>query len=102
MSERMLPEDEEPYPNLIARGYRMTSKKNPDYNCVAWAADWDKSRWIDPIQPPEPGVEWPDDLPRGYSVEHFMRIFSKIGYSPCDNPDLEQGFDKVAFWDDAQ
>jgi hypothetical protein len=100
MSDRMLPEDEEPYPNLIARGYRKTSKLNPNYNCVAWALDWITSRWIDHTEPQEPGCIWPDDVPKGPHVENYMRLFAKFGYVPCNGPELEDGFDKVAFWDD--
>lgn len=95
----MLPEDEEPYPNLISRGYEMTSPVCSNYNCVAWAADWDSSRWWGPEEN-EPGVHWPDGVPRGNYIENYMQVFARLGFIPCDGPELEDGFDKIAFWDD--
>lgn len=43
-------------------------------------------------------VAWPDDVRNDESVEAFIAYFESIGYSPCDNSTLEEGFLKIAIF----
>jgi hypothetical protein len=41
---------------------------------------------------------WPPEAPREESPEAFIAAFSTLGYLPCENPDLELGFEKIALY----
>jgi hypothetical protein len=87
---------ESQYPKLDAAGYRVTSKKDKKYNCVAWAAKRDEEWWWEPLN--EPGCYWPKEVPFNHSFESYVKVFELLGYSYCDNPALEHGFEKVALF----
>src|SRR5438132_472849 len=55
---RLTPEDEESFPGLVSAGYRVSSPKDPNHNCMAYAAG-DTSRKWDPARIPVPGYYWP-------------------------------------------
>jgi len=84
------------YPQLNAAGYSVTSNKDKKYNCVAWAAERDQERWWEPLS--EPGCYWPKQVPFDHSFENYVKVFEALGYSPCDNPSLEAGFEKIALY----
>lgn len=44
----------------------------------------------------EPEVTWPDGIRNDESVEAIVEYFTSTGYVPCDNPELEHGYLKVA------
>jgi hypothetical protein len=77
------------FPNLAADGYTMASPKTHTYNCIAWAAG-DASRWW------EPGIYWP--APPGDELAALTDLFAILGYAPCDNEELEAGYEKVALY----
>jgi hypothetical protein len=83
------------FPDLASTGYTITSPATPVYNCIAWAAgvvdDW---WWPDPM-----GVSgWPLSAPRVETLEAFLIAFESLGYTRCDSPELEPGFEKVALY----
>jgi hypothetical protein len=88
---------EHEHPNLVPESYTVTSPKNPDYNCVAWALD-DADSWIDTSG--QPGTEWPPHIPREHSVEAYIELFHDAGYLECTDGDLEAGEEKVALYTD--
>jgi hypothetical protein len=96
MPERLSAKDEAKFPNLATSGYSKTSEKDVRYNCVAWAADWDRSRWWEPFG--GTGKYWPQGVPEGYYVENYMRAFATLGYEPCESPAVEPGFEKIALF----
>ncbi len=98
MPERLSPRDEAKYPKLLVSGYAKTSDKNPRYNCVAWAADWEMNLWWEPFLK-GPGIYWPD-VPEGYYIDNYARAFATIGYVECALSDKhhEPGFDKIALY----
>lgn len=98
MKDRLDQDFEEQYPKLNAAGYLVTSKKDKIYNCVAWAAERDQKRWWEPLN--EPGCYWPKEVPFNHSFENYVKVFTVLGYSYCDNPSLEDGFEKVALFSD--
>ena len=99
MRDRLDQDLEDQYPKLNAAGYKITSKKDKKYNCVAWAAKRDQDNWWEPLK--EPGCYWPKEVPFNYSFENYVKVFKVLGYSYCDNPSLEYEFEKVALFSDA-
>jgi hypothetical protein len=92
MSEERL---ESLFPNLKQGGYAITSEEDVDYNCVAWAVG-DSRQWWEPL----PGFYWPPGVMKEYTVTAYARIFEIHGYTACDNPDFEAGYEKIAIFVD--
>jgi hypothetical protein len=91
------PEAEVAFPNLRKEGYRRTSEKDPDCNCIAYAAGRADQKWW-PTD--DEGYYWPLSDPHDDSIAAFISAFGTEGYSPCDNADVEQGYEKVAIYVD--
>ncbi|MBM4056257.1 MAG: hypothetical protein FJ264_16630 [Planctomycetes bacterium] len=90
-------EIEKVFPNLRISGYSITSPATPEYNCIAWAAGETESWWEpDPLSL----YYWPSNIPRRYTAEAYIKAYEKIGYSVCNNPADEEGFEKVAIYID--
>jgi hypothetical protein len=81
------------YPNLSYTEYEVTSKATKAYNCFAWAAKEDDRWWS-----PEPDGFWPDGVPRELTIEAVNQVYQTLGYEPCENADLEPGFEKIAIY----
>lgn len=85
------------YPKLQSSGFKTTSDKSAEYNCIAWAAG-DSERWWWPYVDPPPYSFWPEGVPREETLHAFLTAFRTLGYSPCHNTRFESGFEKVAFF----
>jgi hypothetical protein len=96
------------FPNLAAGGYDPTSDATrypPQigaYNCIAWAAQdpsINKPQTCRFWWPEGTNVYWPSWIadPEN-TVACFIRTFSFLGYTLCDNSRLEFGYDKVALY----
>jgi len=77
--------------------YLITSDSADEYNCIAWAAN-DTERWWWP----HPDAYWPTGIPRVETLENFIRVFQSLGYEPCEDGALEDGYSKVAIYLNAQ
>lgn len=82
--------------------FDITSPKNPDYNCIAWAANY-SDRWMQPPNgsklPYTDGVSyWPDGVTCGMSKECLIEVFKRKGYVECSSWMHEDGFQKVALY----
>ena len=91
------------FPNLKPEEYGKESPESPHYNCIAFAAGV-TNRWWWPRLPkgprgPAPRYAWPLGAPTEPNVEAFVKAFETLGYSVCDNGDLEEGFEKIAIYD---
>ena len=77
------------------RDYHETSPREKRYNCIAWAAGDDTQFWW-----PDPYADryWPAGVPRETSVAAFMAAFRTLGYEPCTDGSLDDGFQKVAIY----
>lgn len=92
------------FPNLLQDSeFKITSKQDIKYNCIAWAAIYD-DKWY---WPPDgarhlDGVYnvWPKDIPATKELESFVKLFNSFGYEVCDNSDYEENFRKVALYVD--
>jgi hypothetical protein len=89
------------YPNLASSDYRITSPRNPEYNCFAWAAEEDDRWW----SPTSEDYYWPEDAPTAWdtatALETLIQTFALSGYKPCDSADFEPGIQKVAIYIDS-
>src|SRR5947207_9629319 len=94
------PEKEAAFPNLRPEDYRVTSEADWRYNCIAHAAGKNDAPWW-PADEGTEGVFWPEGIAREESLACFVAAYSALGYVPCDNPDPEAGFEKVALYVDA-
>ena len=83
------------FPKLQHAHYRITSPPERRYNCIAWAAanpsDW---WWPEPEGP----AHWPPGVARALTLAAFHQAFATLGYEPCDNAELEPGFEKIAMY----
>lgn len=85
---------EQAFPNLKDTGYQITSPKNRKYNCIAWAVG-DQNRWWQP----EPAIfYWPTGVAREISVGAYVAAFAAVGFTECDNNQVETGFEKIALY----
>ncbi len=87
------------FPDLASAGYSVTSPPTSEYNCIAWAAG-DTGRWWWPT--PDPDLTyWPVAVPRERNIESFIQAFETLGFQVCETAELEEGYDKVALYADA-
>lgn len=87
---------EEDFPNLAASGWRLASESAP-YNCVAYGLH-DTQQWWEYGPIPVRGYYWPPGVRQDNSIESWIQVYEIHGYRRCDNTDLEQGIEKVAFY----
>lgn len=92
------PDFEIKWPNLSRTHYTVTSPKSQEYNCFAWAAE-DTERWWQPI--PGDQFYWPDGVPQEETLEAYIQAYRTLGYEPCENDQLEPGYQKIAIYVDS-
>src|SRR5688572_14014267 len=82
------------FPRLRFSEHRYTSHRNINYNCICWAAN------VPPrdIWWPSPDGYWPAGVRRDGTVDAFVDAFGLLGYVPCADGILEDGFEKVALF----
>jgi hypothetical protein len=83
------------FPN-IGEDARITSPSTADYNCVAWALG-EADRWWEAGTPP--GYYWPDGVPADHLLTSLIAALESVGFSRCENDELEPGFEKVALFE---
>jgi hypothetical protein len=86
------------FPGLVDSTYRVTSPRDADYNCVAWAAG-DAGQWWWPG--PDLAREfWPPGVPRELSQDAFQKAFGTLGYEASAGKQLEVGYEQIAIFAD--
>lgn len=90
---------EDLFPRLGGTAYQVTSPADDVYNCIAWAAGMTDLWWW-PFGDPEK-THWPDGVPREETMAAFREAFAALGYSVCDQAQIEPGHEKVALFADA-
>ena len=89
---------EQLFPKLAWAGYEITSPATRQYNCAAWAAGYNDVPW-------DHGAVlyayWPRRVSRDGSTGSLVAVFAALGYTRCDNGDLEEGLEKIAIYDNA-
>jgi hypothetical protein len=94
MDERDL-ELEEDCPGLRDCEYKITSPKDPKYNCIAFAAG-DTSQWWEDVR--VKGYYWPPGAQSADTLQGWMRIFELHGYIETDDRSLEIEYEKIAIY----
>lgn len=93
------------FPSLASDSkYQVTSPEDPNYNCIAWAFQLFKDRWMavpkgckhNPLL--DAVTWWPDDVTEGMEIQCLVEAFEKKGFERCENADHEKGFIKVALY----
>lgn len=77
--------------------FHITSNPTQDYNCFAWAAGesdswWGHNGFADEF--------WPEGVTEEMTIEAFTEAYQTIGYQVCQNELLENGFEKIAIYQD--
>jgi hypothetical protein len=83
----------EVFPGLRGQQFEVTSPKDDDYNCIAWAAG-DNHNWWWPSSNEED--HWPEGVARVETLNAFRDAFAAIGYVECPHDQLEAGYEKIA------
>jgi hypothetical protein len=91
---------EDAFPRLRRARYGLTSQQSNEYNCIAWAAEDTQRLWWP--EPPAPFAYWPPGVDRKLDLGAFTAAFATLGYEPCDDGNLERGFEKIALFADAE
>jgi hypothetical protein len=91
---------EELFPALAGTVYQVTSPRDADYNCIAWAAGERRAWWW----PSRDATReyWPPGVPREPTREAFVAAFASLGYQPCVGEGPEAGYEKVAIFANSQ
>jgi hypothetical protein len=84
------------FPNLVAGEYEKESDRTDEYNCIAWVKRDKARQWW-----PFPHYYWPPDAPYEESLAAFIATFRLQGYEVCESAELEEEFEKVAIYVDA-
>lgn len=90
---------DEVFPGLAGSGYQVTSPRNGDYDCIAWAAG-DTHLWWWPGKDATKEY-WPPGVPRERTSGAFVAAFASLGNVLCENDGLEGGYEKIALFADA-
>ena len=84
--------------------FKITSKQDTRYNCIAWAAFY-TDRWLWP-----PGgylldgvhYYWPSEIDKNDRIETFKAVFQLFEYVECENSEFEENYRKIALYQNAQ
>lgn len=82
------------FPALPFMRETITSNEDPNFNCIAFAAE-DAEHWWWPTR------FWPIDR-REETVACFIEAFATLGYTPCKHGRLEYGHQKVVIYANAR
>ena len=86
-----------PFPNSKIDPFLITSPQTALYNCIAWAYG-DNRKWYWPDS--SNIYYWPEDIPRQEKIESFILLFERVGFTICNDGDLERHFNKIAIYCD--
>lgn len=86
------------FPQLQVSEYEITSPRDGEYNCIAWAAsDHDQWWWPDSDEQ----YYWPQEVRRVCTLAAFAAAYATIGYRPCESQEPEDGLEKVVVFADS-
>jgi hypothetical protein len=88
------------FPRLNYDHFKVTSEEDINYNCVAWAAMEDKTRFWQPFWgAPYRQYYWPAGVPRKLSMDAYKALFERLGYEVCSEATYEKDYEKVALFE---
>lgn len=86
---------EREFPFLTHRNFDITSPKDGNYNCIAFAAgESDRNWWPTDLG----GYYWPPGVPMEPTVEVFKVAFEQLGYQETTDLTHVPGVEKVALF----
>ena len=86
------------FPALRGTAYEVTSPRERNYNCIAWAVG-DTTQWWWPSETAsQRRIHWPPGVPREETLEAFRQAFASLGYVLCNDDRFEEGYEKVALF----
>ncbi len=83
------------FPNSVNTPFDKTSERTHTYNCIAWAFG-DTSRFYWPTT--HPHHYWPSNIPFEETLQAFIQLYESVGFSCCENGELEEGYEKIAIY----
>lgn len=83
------------FPGLAGEDFKILEPPSRYFNCVAFAAG-DTTRIWDYNE----GYYWPPWTTRDSRIESLMEVFAGLGYEPCDDGAAEDGYRKVALYEE--
>jgi hypothetical protein len=94
------PEVEVLCPSLKESSYKITSPKDPQYNCIAFAVGDLANFWDDLglIGYGVRGYYWPPGVPSADTLEGWIKVFETHGYRETEDHNLELEYEKVAIY----
>ncbi|WP_282179050.1 DUF7689 domain-containing protein [Maribacter stanieri] len=87
------------------KSFKIVDKANPNYNCIAWAANVTDCWWANIPKNERPKVtldgvkiDWPFEVEDEFSISALVQIFTSLKFIECENWEYEEGFKKIAFY----
>jgi len=90
---------EDQIPRLADATYKITSPRDPNYNCFAWAAGDNAHVWSPTLI--GSGVYWPPGIPALPTLSGTIQAYLEVGFAPCESAVLEDGVEKIAIFTDS-
>lgn len=82
--------------------FKISSPPDTNYNCIAWAFQLYKDRWMQPPKGIRVSLDavtwWPDGVTEGMHIDCLIQAFEAIGFIQCESAQHEKGFIKVALY----
>jgi hypothetical protein len=97
VSDRAAVEDQ--IPRLAEAKYQITSPRDPNYNCFAWAAGDSARVWSPSLI--GSGIYWPPGIPALPTLSGTIAAYVRVGFETCDSAELEEGLEKIAIFTDS-
>jgi len=92
---------EDRHPNLSVLGYKVKSRRNKKYNCIAFALG-KCDVWWDPTEEGA-GFYWPKKkVPMEDIFDNYIKLFEFKGFRQCADASFIPGFEKVALYRDIE
>ena len=82
------------FPKLSHEDFEILDQPSDLYNCIAYAAGDTSKRWD-----PNGNYYWPPYATRDSRIESLKEVLAGLGYEPCDDSYLEDGYQKVALYE---
>ena len=83
------------FPNLPSEGFEIIDQPSVRYNCIAYAAG-DTTDWWEH----DGRRYWPPHATRSNSIASLREVFAGLDFEQCDDSRLEDGYQKVALYED--
>jgi len=84
------------FPKLTDGNHRQSSRYDPRYNCIGYAAG--TKMWWQPTPLIGGKRYWPPGVPQQETVDAYVKAYEFKGYSECKDGSYEDGFEKVAIF----